>query len=118
MSLLQAQLGATNLLQDLEYRLAQERVDDLSGKLSASTRVVTSMLSGTNGQSEVLDYLAVGNASALTPVLPERIRMRDAIVLGTMIGVVGAWALLNRRWLAGNLRADEDKPEGDVEAAA
>ena len=47
--------------------------------------------------SEEIDFLAVGTPSMPAPVFP--MRLRTALMLGIVVGVAGAWVVLNYRWL-------------------
>ena len=87
-------------------------LDNLTVKLN-------SLLGDSVVLEEITEYLAMGNPSLPIPVLPERMRARNALVLGAVVGVGGAWILLNRRWLAkGMPSSNVDTSEGDEDDEA
>jgi len=100
LSLLEAQHAIDYTEQDLIYQVAQARVDDLRNELANLTARVTTLLAGSANESSTLDYIAVGTPSSPIAWIPDRMRGRDAILLGGIVGICGAWITLNFKWLA------------------
>lgn len=100
LSVLEAQHAIEYTEQDLVYQVAQARVDDLRNELATLTAEVTTLLTASTEESSTLDYIAVGTPSSPNAWLPDRMRGRDAILLGGIVGICGAWVTLNFKWLA------------------
>ena len=83
---------------DLDHQLVQAQIDNLNSQLSDLTAKATSLLKNEN--TAIPDYLVAGSPSIPLPVLPERTRARNALMMGALVGIAGAWVLLNRRWIA------------------
>ena len=86
--------------QDLAYQVAQAEVNNLNSELTRLSTSATALLTESTEESSTLDYIAVGTPSASVPSIPDRIRSRDAILLGGILGICGAWVVLNFKWLA------------------
>jgi hypothetical protein len=93
---LESQLGYT----DLDYRIAQDKVNNLDNELANLTTKLSSMLTENVDSVEMTDYFVMGNPSIPIPVLPERVRARNVLMIGAIVGVGGAWVALNFRWIA------------------
>jgi hypothetical protein len=54
-----------------------------------------------------------------TFIPPERIRGRNAVMMGSIIGLCGAWVVLNFKWIAKGMPSASkvNKPEEDEEEA-
>ena len=61
--------------------------------------------------SSAPDYLVAGNPSMPIPVLPEKMRMRNAIMIGAMAGIALAWVILNFKWLRRKFTMAEEEEE-------
>jgi hypothetical protein len=87
------------ITQNLDYQVAQIKLDNLNQELTMLTGQLTSLIGNDIEMSQTPEYLVVGNASVPVPILPEKMRMRNALMIGGLIGVVLAWGFLNRSWL-------------------
>jgi hypothetical protein len=115
LSMLEAQHDIDYTGQDLDYQIAEARVGNLSSELAYLTDRVTSLLSGDSDEPTVLEYMVVGTPSAPSPSM-DRMRERDAILLGGVLGLGVAWVTLNFRWLvkgmpSSNIRRREEEKE-------
>ena len=119
LSILEAQIRGPGVysVEDLDYQIAQTKFENLNRELAGLTGKLSLLLGGNVKPAEITGYLVAGNPSMPTPVLPERIRARNALIMGVIAGVVIAWALLNFRWIAkgmassGTAKPDEDEEE-------
>jgi hypothetical protein len=96
---LENQSGYDRLAMELDYKVAQEKVDNLNSRLRDLNEQLGSLIGGITKSQEIGDYLAVGSPSMPTPVLPERIRLRNLLMIGAILGISIAWAILNFRWI-------------------
>jgi hypothetical protein len=88
--------------------------DNLNKQLATLTGQLSSLVGDSFNPASVTNYLVAGNPSMPLPVLPERMRARNALMMGAIVGVGGAWAILNRKWLAKTMsnssaKADEEE---------
>ncbi len=97
---LKGQAGFGLSAEDLDYQIAKTKVGNLNKELAGLNVRLSSSLAKTVDESATIDYLAVENPSMPLPVLPERMRMRNALLMGAILGTGLAWAVLNFRWLA------------------
>jgi hypothetical protein len=101
---------------DLDYQLAKAKVDTLSQQLDSLTASMTALMATDVDTTEITDSFVAGNPSTPVPVLPEKIRMRNALMIGAIVGIVLAWAILNFKWIrrsmftksASNAEKEED----------
>lgn len=85
---------------DLELRIASAKLASLNDEMGRLTLQLSSIGSGSQGSGPSLaDYWVAGYPSSPVAVLPERIRGRDALMMGALFGVGGAWLMLNFKWL-------------------
>jgi hypothetical protein len=103
---------------NLDYQIAEARVENLSSELAELTDRMTSLLTGNGDEPTALEYLVVGTPSTPIPSI-DRIRGRDAILLGSILGVGVAWVTLNFKWLAkgmpsSNARRREEEEEEET----
>jgi hypothetical protein len=84
---------------DLDYQLAKAKVDTLSRQLDSLTASMTALIATDVDTTQITDSFVAGNPSTPVPVLPEKIRMRNALMIGAIIGIVLAWAVLNFKWI-------------------
>jgi LPS O-antigen subunit length determinant protein (WzzB/FepE family) len=95
---LENQSGSSSLAQNLDYQLAQDKVTNLNARLENLTEQLGSLI-GVSAETTVSDYLVAGNPSTPVPVLPERGRARNTLIMGAVLGIVVAWVVLNFRWI-------------------
>ncbi len=94
---------------DLDYQLAQAKIQSLNKELTAlNTKLISSLVSSNSGV-EIADYFAVQKPDAPTPVVP--MRFRNVILLGAVVGIGGAWVGLNFKWLAKGTPAVEEETD-------
>lgn len=118
LSVLKARAGIDSVVEDLEYQATKTKVDNLNRELVNLTERLSSSLGGNTQALEVIDTLAIGSASVPIPVIPDRIRLRNALSMGGVLGMGGAWVVLNRRWFTkGTESAGDSEPEEDEERA-
>lgn len=113
---MEAGASVGHLEEDLDYLAARTKVDSLNRRLSTLTSQLTGSLVEGQPSGIALDYLAVLQPSPPTPVPPERIRGRNAVMMGAILGLGLAWAVLNRRWVGStfaSLRGVEIEDDGD-----
>ncbi|MFA5309033.1 MAG: hypothetical protein WC370_06055 [Dehalococcoidales bacterium] len=84
---------------DLDYQLAQAKVDTLTSQLGSLTASMTALVASDVDTVGITDSLVAGNPSIPVPVLPEKIRMRNALMIGAILGIVLAWGILNWKWI-------------------
>ena len=96
LAILEAQVNADSLSVDLEYLTAMTTVNQLNTELTNLNERLASYLSG-GAWEEVTDYLAIGDPSIPSPVLPEGLRGRNAAMIGGVFGLGIAWVTINRK---------------------
>ncbi len=112
---LESQLGYDRLATDLDYKIAQDKVNNLNTRLEDLTQQLGSLVGGNVNPTET-DYLVAGNPTIPSPVLPARGRARNALIMGAIIGIVAAWGMLNYKWITKSLfSSGTAKPDGDGE---
>jgi hypothetical protein len=112
---LEIQLGYDRLAVDMDYTIAQDKVTNLTGRLGDLTDQLGALIGGGDELSET-DYLVAGNPSTPSPILPERGRARNTLLMGAIAGMVIAWGILNYKWIIkGMPSSSPGKPEGDGE---
>lgn len=110
---LESQLGYDPLSSDLDVKIAQEKVSTLNTRLETLTLQMSSLV-GTTSSSPV-DYLVAGNPTVPYPVLPERARARNILMMGAIVGIAVAWLVLNFKWIIHQLSAlSTNKPLEDT----
>jgi hypothetical protein len=112
MDILKSQAGETTFV-NLEYTLAQSRVKSLEAELNSLNENLSSSLADEGNSPRVSEYLSVGKSALTIPVPPERMRGRNALLLGAIIGICGAWLVLNYRWLIRALSGNPVSAEGE-----
>ncbi len=105
---------------NLDLNLAEGRVANLSQELAYLTDRMTSLLSGNGDDPSVLEEMVVGKPSEPVPSI-DRIRGRDAMLLGGIIGVGVAWITVNFKWVikgmpSTNVRRREEEEENEETA--
>jgi len=118
LAILESQSGNGNSAENLEYQFTQAKIRNLNDKLADLTMKLSFLIGGNVNPAEITDHLIAGNPSMPTPVLPERMRARNALMMGAVVGICGAWVILNFRWLvrsASSLGTGTGAPEKDDE---
>jgi hypothetical protein len=119
LSALEATAAAQFLPQELEHQRAQVNVDILRGRLSELANRLTLTLGEDADEPDIISYFAVGKPSPAVPVEPERIRGRNAAMMGAVFGMGAVWLTMNRRWLAKQMSSsseaieEQDKEKAD-----
>jgi len=111
MATLQATLVGTQLPQDLDYQVAQARIDTLNNELTVLNNSLSTTMVSTGEASTAINSLAVGNPSIPEIVFPERVKARNALAIGALLGMIIAWAILNRQWLKKAFVSSDEKTE-------
>lgn len=112
--ILEAQHNIDYTEEDLAYQVAQARVDNLNSELADLSIRATTLLTESTEEPNTLDYIAVGTPSAPTASIPDRMRQRDAILLGAILGICGAWVVLNFKWLAKGMPSSDTHREEEM----
>ncbi len=114
---LENEMGYDRLAVDLNYKIAQEKVDNLNERMEGLIQNL-SLLQGERAvPSEITGYLVAGKPGIPYPVLPERPPAFNILMMGAIVGAVIAWAMMNRRWIvkgmpsSGTAKPDEDEEE-------
>jgi len=102
LAILRAQRDIDYIGEDLDYQITRARVDNLLLKLANLTDSITSLLTETSDEPNALEYMVIGTPSTPVPAI-DRIRGRDAILLGGIFGLGVAWVTLNFKWLANGM---------------
>jgi ABC-type phosphate transport system auxiliary subunit len=109
---LEKQLGYDHLAADLNYKIAQDKVDNLDTRLTDLTKQLGDLVGNTSYSSDA-DYLIAGNPTIPSPVLPERGRARNTLIMGAVIGAIVGWGILNFRWIAKGMPSSSTPPSQD-----
>lgn len=117
LALLKAQANQAQLSSSLGYEIAKTRVDNLNTRLASLMQKTGLSINDNTLASQVSDYLAIGSPSRPVPVLPERLLARNTIMMGSVLGMGAAWALLNLAWLVSGMPARKDEEEKEKEEA-
>ena len=105
LAILEAEGSVEHFVENREYITAQAKVDTLNQELTDLTLILTRYsAAGTVDPSEI-DYLVIGTPSEPTAVPPDRIRGRNAAMIGGICGIGVAWVAVNRKWIIGQLTA-------------
>jgi hypothetical protein len=99
LAILESQSGSAGIVENLEYQILQSKIVNLNSRLSGLTEELSYLLEDDNETTEATDFIVVGNPSLPVPILPERVRARNALMVGAIVGIGGAWAIVNWRWL-------------------
>ena len=108
---LEIKLTGTQLPQNLDYQVAQSRIDTLNNELSVLNDSLSSTFVSTGGALAAIDSLAIGNPSVPEVLFPDRVKARNALAIGAILGILIAWAILNYRWLGKVLTSSGEKTE-------
>jgi len=117
LAIMEKEMGYDRLAIDLNYRIAQEKVDNLNNRMEALIQKLSLELEERTVPSEITSYLVAGKSGPPYPVLPERPQPLNILMMGAIAGAVIAWAILNFRWIAKGMpssstpKSDEDEKE-------
>jgi chromosome segregation ATPase len=95
---LEKQLGFDSISSDLNLKVAQDKVNNLSSRMESLTEQLGSLV-GNNANTLQTDYLVAGKPSSPFPILPPRGRAKNTLLGGAVVGIVLAWGLLNYKWI-------------------
>jgi hypothetical protein len=59
-----------------------------------------------NTSSQIASF-ALASSTDPQPVPPARVPAKSALMLGLVIGIIGAWVILNRRWVSKGLSSNQ-----------
>jgi hypothetical protein len=108
---IQAKLIRNQLPQDLDFQVAQAKVSTLKNELTTLNNSLSATFVNTGGALQAINSLAVGNPSLPEIVFPIRIKARNALAIGAVLGILIAWAVLNRKWLKKMFVSSGEKTE-------
>lgn len=119
LSNLEAQATLNDLEGSLAYLNASAKVQSLNAQLDDMNASLALLAAGNIEGARLLSFNNAGEPSLPTPIPPERIRGRNALMMGALVGIGGAWLVLNRKWLANGMPASpeavpEDNEEDDA----
>lgn len=107
---------------DLSYVIAEAKVEALERELGSLAKELASLSNGGSMEPEELSYLIIGDPSTPEVVPPDKIRGRNALMMGAVFGVAFAWAGLNFKGLVRRLRPSpytasrlEEEDEEEIE---
>ena len=117
---LENNLGYDRLAVDLEYQVAQEKVDNLSERMEGLTDRLSLLIGENVEKSEVTGYLVAAKPSMPYPLLPERPSAKNTLMMGAIAGIAIAWGLLNFKWISKGMPSSSQArtKEEDEEGAA
>lgn len=102
--------------QIVAYTSAEAKVEMLNRQLRDLAREQASTFDGNAGGRTGLISLNIGEASAPNAIPLERTRGRNALMMGAVLGLAGAWLALNYKWVAREVRSfAQAKPEPEEE---
>lgn len=100
---LKAQAAVTYFEQRSAYTEANASVERLSKRLNDLIAGLSSSPTDSPEMKGGVDFRIAGEASTPALVPPERIRGRNALMMGGLLGMGVAWVVLNRKWLSKGL---------------
>jgi hypothetical protein len=115
LAIIQANADVKYSDKNLDYKIAQAKVDALNTELTTLITKLSTSLGGSAEVPEIAGYLVLGSASMPSPILPERMRARNALIMGTVVGVGGALIILNFKWITKGMPSSAAKPKEDKE---
>ena len=89
---------------NMDYVVADAEVGALEGLLDYISRELASYNINGLEDPEIIDRLVIGDPSESELVPLDRVRGRNALMMGAVLGVVVAWLALNRKDLISRLR--------------
>jgi hypothetical protein len=114
LTILEAEGSVEYFEENREYITAQAKVDTLNQELTDLTLRVTQYSEAGPVEPSEIDYLVIGTPSDPVAVPPDRIRGRNAAMIGGICGLGVAWVAVNRKWIirqltsSGTTETDED----------
>jgi hypothetical protein len=117
LAVMEAETAVEYTSENLDYKIAKAKVDTLNTELASLTEKLSLSLGENNNVPEIANYLVLGSSTVPNPVLPERMRARNALIMGAIVGVGGALVILNFKWIAKGMpssspaKSDEDEEE-------
>ena len=113
LSSLEARVALEYLEESLVYSRATTKVEGLRQQLDDLTKSLVSPVIE-NNEGDVAFYdLVVGKPSIPTPIPPDRLRGRNAMMLGAILGLGIAFLVLNYKWLAKGMPSSGEEDEED-----
>ena len=106
---LEAQLSTNDPSLSLDYKLARDKVNNLTNQLTILSEERDSLLVSNIDTSTITDYLVVGNPSIPAP--PSILKLNTAILVGALAGLLVAWIILNFRWFTQRQSASSEDDE-------
>lgn len=89
---------------NMDYVVADAEVGALEGLLDYISGELASFDINGLEEPEIINRLVIGDPSESELVPPDRVRGRNALMMGAVLGVVVAWLALNRKDLISRLR--------------
>jgi LPS O-antigen subunit length determinant protein (WzzB/FepE family) len=111
---LEVKLGYDSVLQNTEYKVAQDKVDQLNLTIGDLTKQLGSLVGETTDSSEITGYLVAGKPLKPTPVVPERPKASKILMTGAIVGVLLGWIILNIKWIAKGMPSNKPRDEEDI----
>jgi hypothetical protein len=100
---LESEAAVNHLEHNIAYSIAVSEVEKLRAELNRQLGYLTQNLvllsSDTSDSSSILSHVTVIHPTTPVEVLPERIRGRNALMVGAALGLAGAWLSLNYKWV-------------------
>ncbi len=101
--------------QKLAYMSAQTKAGELSDQLDSLTQTLASWSADSAETPAMIAFYSIGEPTIPAEVPPERVRGRNALMMGAVLGIGGAWLVLNRRWLANGMPSSSTAAEEEEE---
>jgi hypothetical protein len=106
---LAAEGSVAHFTENREYVTAQAKVDTLNRELTDLTLRLTQYSSEGTVEPSEIDYLVIGMPSDPVLIPPDRIRGRNAAMIGGICGIGIAWVAVNRKWIMKQLSSSGTK---------
>jgi uncharacterized coiled-coil protein SlyX len=111
---LEEKLGYDSVLQNTEYKVAQDKVDQLNTTIGDLTKQLGTLVGETTDSSEITGYLVAGKPLKPTPVIPARPKASKILMTGAIIGVLLGWIILNIRWITKGMPSNKPREEEEL----
>ena len=116
---LESQSSSDHLEQNLAYAEASANVGRLQAQLNNQLDYLTESLIAASSENleggEVISYITVVQPTPPVELPPDRIRGRNALMAGVILGVGGAWLSLNRKWVVKEVLQGTSNPGEEIE---